>query len=44
MFLLFALPIVAGTPFGQMPLLTVDDTVLCQSHVIEEYLAREFSE
>jgi len=32
----------ANTPFGQLPQLTVDGTVLCQSHVIEEYLARTF--
>ncbi|EDV25617.1 expressed hypothetical protein [Trichoplax adhaerens] len=29
-------------PFGQLPMLEVDDKVLCQSHAIAAYLAREF--
>ncbi|EDV25614.1 S-crystallin 4 [Trichoplax sp. H2] len=30
------------TPFGQLPILEVDDKVLCQSNAIAAYLAREF--
>ena len=30
------------TPFGQVPYLEVDGTVLCQCHVIEAFLANRF--
>lgn len=32
-----------NTPFGQLPLLTVDGVTLCQSSVIATYLARKFN-
>ena len=31
----------SGTPFGQLPLLEVDGTTLCQGNVIARYLAEE---
>ncbi|CAD5114941.1 DgyrCDS3972 [Dimorphilus gyrociliatus] len=31
------------TPFGQLPVLTVDDVVIAQTHAIGRYLAREFN-
>jgi len=33
----------ATTPFGQLPLLTVDGVTISQSHVIDEFLARQFN-
>lgn len=32
----------ATTPFGQLPVLEVDGTQICQSYVIAEYLAKQF--
>jgi len=31
-----------STPMGQMPVLDIDDTKICQSNAIARYLAREF--
>ena len=32
--------VVAETPFGQLPMLEVDGTVLCQSHAIDRLIAK----
>lgn len=41
LYLLFNQCFIAATPMGKLPLLYIDDFLLCQSGAINRYLARE---